>query len=100
VTAPSCGARTQRALEPTPSPGVSPLSMMIPCPRCGARPYTEFTFGGELRDLDATDADADYRRVFLRENVAGVQAERWFHARGCARWVTVRRDTVANRIVP
>jgi heterotetrameric sarcosine oxidase delta subunit len=36
--------------------------------------------------------------VFLRENVPGVQEERWFHLFGCRRWLTVRRDTVSNRI--
>jgi sarcosine oxidase subunit delta len=75
------------------------VSLIVPCPRCGPRPYTEFAFGGELRDLEAPDAEADFRRVYLRDNVAGLQVERWFHARGCMRWLTVRRDTVANRIV-
>jgi len=65
---------------------------------CGERPYTEFTYGGELRPLEAPDAAAEFARVYLRENAAGVQEERWFHALGCRRWTTVRRDTVANRI--
>ena len=32
------------------------MSLLVPCPTCGERPYTEFTFGGELRALDAPDA--------------------------------------------
>lgn len=75
------------------------MSLRIPCPNCGERPFTEFTFGGELRPIDAPDPDADFARVYLRENVAGVQHERWFHMLGCRRWLTIRRDTVANRIV-
>jgi sarcosine oxidase subunit delta len=75
------------------------MSLRIPCPNCGERPFTEFTFGGELRPVEAPDPDADFARVYLRENVAGVQQERWFHMLGCRRWLTLRRDTVANRIV-
>lgn len=75
------------------------MSLKIPCPHCGLRPFQEFTFGGELRDLESSDADEDYRRVFVRNNAPGPQRERWFHAYGCRRWLTLRRDTVANRIV-
>ena len=75
------------------------MGIEIPCPNCGLREYTEFTFGGELRDLESSDPEDDFRRVFLRENLAGVQTERWFHTYGCRRWLTLRRDTVANRIV-
>ena len=58
------------------------MSLLVPCPTCGERPYTEFTFGGELRPLDAPDPEAEFARVYLRGNVAGVQDERWFHALG------------------
>ena len=72
------------------------MAIEIPCAFCGRRPSTEFTFGGELRDLDATDAEADFARVFLPENPAGPQRERWFHALGCRTWSTVTRDTRTN----
>ncbi len=75
------------------------MSLRLPCTHCGDRPFTEFTFGGEVRPVDAPDPDADFARVFLRENVAGIQEERWFHAMGCRRWLTLHRDTVTNRIV-
>jgi sarcosine oxidase subunit delta len=74
------------------------MSLNIPCVNCGLRPYTEFTFGGELRPLDAGDPDRDFARVYLRENAPGPQAERWFHAYGCRRWSTITRDTLTNRI--
>jgi sarcosine oxidase subunit delta len=74
------------------------LSLLVPCPHCGERPYTEFTFGGELLPLGSSDPDADFARVYLRENVDGSQEERWFHLLGCRRWLTLRRDTVTNRI--
>ena len=75
------------------------MGMKIPCPHCGEREHAEFTFGGELRPIDAPDAGADFVRVFIRENAPGLQAERWFHTFGCRRWLTLERDTVSNRIV-
>jgi heterotetrameric sarcosine oxidase delta subunit len=74
------------------------MSLRIPCPNCGPRPYTEFTFGGELRPLEAADPAEDFARVYLRENTPGDQQERWFHLYGCRRWLTLRRDTLTNRI--
>jgi methylglutamate dehydrogenase subunit B len=74
------------------------VSLLIPCPRCGRRPFTEFTFGGELRAIEADGPEADFARVYLRENAAGPQHERWFHLLGCRRWLTISRDTVTNRI--
>ena len=74
------------------------MGFQILCPRCGSRPYTEFAFGGELRDWVTSDPEADFRRVHLRENRMGVQLERWFHSYGCRRWLTVSRDTTTNRL--
>jgi sarcosine oxidase subunit alpha/sarcosine oxidase subunit delta len=71
--------------------------MLVPCPICGERPYTEFAFGGELRDVSSPDGAHDFARVYLRENTAGVQEERWFHQLGCRRWATLRRNTTTNR---
>jgi sarcosine oxidase subunit delta len=79
------------------------VALKIDCPHCGPRPFTEFDYGGELvlpEDPAATlGAEEDLRRVFVRANVAGVQRERWFHAAGCRRWLTLERDTVRNRVV-
>jgi heterotetrameric sarcosine oxidase delta subunit len=75
------------------------VALEIPCPRCGRRPYTEFAFGGEVRPVEAADAEEDFARVYLPENPAGRQEERWFHALGCATWFSVTRDTVTNGIV-
>ena len=74
------------------------MTIEIPCPNCGRRPYTEFTFGGELREVAAAGAEEDFSRVYLPENAPGPQEERWFHAFGCRRWLTLRRDTLTNRI--
>jgi len=74
------------------------VGLRIPCPNCGFRDHTEFTFGGELRPLGGDDPEEDFRRVYLPANAPGVQRERWFHALGCRRWLTLDRDVVRNRV--
>ncbi|MEA2519408.1 MAG: methylglutamate dehydrogenase subunit [Chloroflexota bacterium] len=74
----------------------------LECPRCGRRPLDEFTFGGERRptvDWLTDPDDRDFDDVWVLENPAGVATERWFHAAGCRRWLTVRRDTSVDRVV-
>ncbi len=73
----------------------------IRCPNCGPRPSSEFSYGGEVRPAaDPASSDADeVARLWLRRNVAGPQRERWFHAAGCRRHVTLTRDTRSNAIL-
>jgi heterotetrameric sarcosine oxidase delta subunit len=85
-----------RGSDPHAGRGVVAVALRIPCPHCGLREYTEFTFGGELRPTDSPDLESDFDRVYHRANVAGEQQERWFHAAGCRRWMTLTRDTVRN----
>jgi heterotetrameric sarcosine oxidase delta subunit len=73
------------------------VALKIPCPTCGLRPYTEFTFGGERHTIDPTDIETDFRRVYLLAN-AGVQPERWYHAFGCRRWFEIERDVDTNEV--
>ena len=81
------------------------MSLKVNCPNCGHRQYDEFWFGGELAPHDAhpehgapqSDAlNADFERVWLRINCAGVQSERWFHHAGCRRWLVAERNTLTN----
>ena len=78
------------------------MTLKVTCPNCGPRYTTEFWFGGELLPHaapSAPDADplaADFERVWLRTNAAGVQRERWFHHAGCRRWLVTERDTLTN----
>lgn len=74
------------------------VGLRIACPRCGSRPYTDFEFGGEFRPGEGGSPDEDFERVWMRENRADVQVERWFHVAGCRRWLTVERDTRTNVI--
>lgn len=76
------------------------MGLQIPCPHCGSREFSEFSFGGEVRELASPDSQRDFDRVYLHANAAGPQVERWFHAYGCRRWFTITRDTVENRISP
>ncbi len=76
--------------------------LWITCPTCGERPVTEYRFGGEIPQVPDRLTDPDARNldyVWMQSNVAGITTERWFHAAGCRRWLTVRRDTTTDRIV-
>lgn len=76
------------------------MAFRVRCPNCGSRPYTEFWFGGELtaRPASGDGPQEDYARVWLKQNNAGRQVERWFHFAGCRRWMTVERETLTNVI--
>lgn len=74
----------------------------LDCPRCGRRPLDEFVFGGERRRVPPTIADPDARdfdEVWIFDNPDGPSVERWFHAAGCRRWLTVRRDTRTDTVL-
>lgn len=77
--------------------------LWITCPNCGARPVEEYRFGGELptvpdRLTDPDDRDIDY--VWFFDNVDGPSTERWFHQAGCRRWLTLRRNTSNDTVLP
>ena len=76
--------------------------MRIPCPFCGSRDLSEFTYLGDaapVRPDAAADADAVFDYVYLRANPAGPHRERWYHASGCRLWLTVTRDTRTHEIL-
>jgi heterotetrameric sarcosine oxidase delta subunit len=75
--------------------------MRIPCPYCGPRDSSEFSYLGdatvERPALDASDvAMHDY--VYLRTNPAGAHRELWYHLSGCHGWIVVTRDTLTHAI--
>lgn len=76
--------------------------LRIPCPVCGLRDESEFTYGADatLRRPDMNEADPrvwhDY--VFIRENPRGRHREHWHHVSGCRQWVLVERDTLTHEI--
>jgi len=76
------------------------MSLRLRCPHCGERPLEEFLHGeilhvpGSITDPDARDLD----RAFMHDNLEGLVEERWFHAAGCRRWLTVFRDTRTDAV--
>jgi sarcosine oxidase subunit delta len=78
--------------------------LLIDCPYCGERPEPEFAYGGQAHiarpaqpaGLEA-QAWADY--LYRRDNVRGVQAERWRHVRGCGRFFNALRDTRTDQFL-
>ncbi len=78
--------------------------LLIPCPYCGPREETEFSYGGEAHierpkqpEALSDEAWADY--LFMTSNTKGVFLERWVHSHGCRRWFNVARDTVSYEIL-
>jgi len=73
----------------------------IPCPFCGERDHSEFSYGGdgsiEYPELDAP-AEQWHDAIFLRENIRGMQTETWQHSSGCRLWLLVERDTMTHEI--
>ena len=77
------------------------MGFIVTCPNCGARPYTEFWFDAELASVlpgEASSAEEEFDRIWMRVNTDGEQMELWFHAAGCRRWLTVTRNTSTNEI--
>ena len=76
--------------------------LLIPCPWCGPRAQSEFTYGGDASlmrpAVDASEA-AWVAFVYLRDNPAGPHDELWQHSAGCRQWFRVRRDTRTHAIL-
>jgi heterotetrameric sarcosine oxidase delta subunit len=74
----------------------------LACPICGQRPIDEFVFGGERRTVPSAIEDPqarDFDEVWTFDNPDGRTTERWFHAAGCRRWLTVVRNTAVGRVL-
>lgn len=75
----------------------------IPCPWCGLRDETEFSYGGEGGVPYPTDpaafSDEEWAAfLFVRNNPKGPFRERWVHTHGCRRWFELTRDTATHEI--
>jgi sarcosine oxidase subunit delta len=78
--------------------------LLIPCPWCGPRDVTEYRYGGQAgvampADGPRQDDAAWAEWVFIRANPKGPLDERWYHAHGCRRWFSLRRDTATDQIL-
>jgi sarcosine oxidase subunit delta len=79
--------------------------LLIKCPYCEEdRPEVEFAYAGQAHiarpaDPSALD-DAQWEAyLYLRDNRRGVQAERWRHSHGCARFFNALRHTVTDKFL-
>ena len=83
--------------------------LLIPCPYCGPRAQTEFSYGGDATiarpgqgDDPAQDAVAKQQwldHIYLRDNPRGPHLEWWQHHSGCRAWFKVRRDTATHEVL-
>ena len=76
--------------------------LLIPCPWCGPRAQSEFTYGGDAtvkRPPSDAPEDAWVAFVYLRDNPFGPHDELWHHSAGCRQWFRVRRDTRTHAIL-
>ena len=78
--------------------------LLIPCPICGIRPESEFSYAGEAhmaRPADPAGTDEAEWADFLhhRSNPKGEHAERWRHSHGCGRFFNAVRNTVTDKFV-
>ena len=74
---------------------------ILHCPINGARPVSEFHYGGEVRPMPDPDAcpDADWADyVFNREGAPGIKREWWLHIASGV-WFVAERDTEADRVI-
>ena len=76
--------------------------MRLKCPLCGDRDRREFYYYGAEGYLDrpaeAAAPEAWDNYLHLRDNVAGVVRDLWYHEAGCAQWLVVTRNTVTHDI--
>ena len=74
----------------------------LDCPRCGRAPARRVRVrrGASAAPSSIADAEArDFDEVWIFDNPDGPTTERWFHAAGCRRWLTVRRDTSNDTVL-
>lgn len=77
--------------------------MLIPCPWCGPRDETEYSYGGQAHvpypvDPHALDDEEWGQYLFFRANPKGDLAERWYHTAGCRRWFALTRNTTTHEV--
>ena len=78
--------------------------MIIDHPLLGPRDASEFIYLGDASLLNRPNWDEEksddnfYNYLYLRENVAGMHKELWFHQHGDRSWLVISRNTVTHEI--
>lgn len=73
----------------------------LPCPNCGARNSSEFSYFGELtsRPDVSTAGPAEWRHyLYDKANPAGWTSEKWYHGSGCRKFFVAERNTLTNEV--
>jgi sarcosine oxidase subunit delta len=74
--------------------------LIIHCPHCGDRDYTEFRYGGDASKRRPAHGSGDlhswHDHVFLFDNPKGAHREYWQHVQGCRQWLVAERNTATN----
>jgi sarcosine oxidase subunit delta len=79
--------------------------MIIDHPLLGPRDISEFIYLGDATLLnrpnwdDKKAEDNFYKYLYLRENIAGMHKELWFHQQGDRSWLVISRNTVTHEII-
>ncbi|MGM4926100.1 sarcosine oxidase subunit delta [Tardiphaga sp. 804_B3_N1_9] len=75
--------------------------MRIPCPYCGSRDASEFSYSGDatLTRPAPENTEAMFHYVYLRDNPVGVHREYWYHAAGCHAWLKVTRNVSTHEVI-
>ena len=76
--------------------------MIISCPLCGKRDYSEFRYGGDASKRRPAHGTIDLKSwhdyVFLFDNPKGAHREYWQHVLGCREWLVLERNTATNEV--
>lgn len=76
--------------------------MLLPCPVCGDRPVSEFSYSGpadkERPSSTNVSQEAWIDYVFARRNPMGRHAEYWQHVGGCRSTLVIERDTRTHEV--
>lgn len=74
---------------------------LLTCPVNGARPVSEFVYGGEFRSMPDPDTCTDETwsdYVFNRSGIAAIKREWWCHSPSGV-WFVAERDTATDHVV-
>ncbi len=74
----------------------------IPCPWCGTRDESEFSYQGDASCRIAAPLDRSQEElselVYFRQNPKGFHREYWHHVAGCRQFLVVERHTLTHEI--
>ena len=79
--------------------------MIINHPLLGPRDISEFVYLGDASLLNRPNWKSKkseenfYNYLYLRNNIAGIHKELWFHQQGDRSWLVITRNTITHEII-